>query len=75
MRIWSYRELREKSTDELLDKLSTYLVLKKDITNISNIDTKSKKYYNEEFIINYKINIRKIKNELKLRTENIKKIS
>jgi len=70
MRIWTYKELRENTTDELLDLLSNYLYLKKDMEKLIVKDTESIIFYNKEFIVNYDMNIRKIENELVVRSKN-----
>lgn len=64
MKIWTYRNLREKTTDELLDLLSNYLYLQTDILKLISVDVESSKFYNKEHLVNYELNIRKIQNEL-----------
>jgi len=66
MKMWNYKELRDKNSDELLDLLSDYLGLKNDIINIIENDKKSEEYYYKEFLMYYDINITKIKNELEI---------
>ncbi len=70
MQIWSYRELRNNTTNELLDLLSNYLELKCDIIKIINNDNESKIFYNKEHLVNYEMNIKKIENELVVRSKN-----
>lgn len=70
MRIWTYKELREQTTDELLDLLSDYLFLKKDISKLIEKDNESIIFYNKEHLVNYDMNIRKIENELVVRSKN-----
>ena len=70
MRIWTYKELREQITDELLDLLTDYLELKKDLVNLIEKDNESVVFYNKEHFVNYDMNIRKIKNELVVRSKN-----
>lgn len=70
MRIWTYKELREETTDGLLDLLSNYLFLKKDASKLIKKDNDSVEFYNKEFIVNYDMNIRKIENELVVRSKN-----
>jgi len=70
MRIWTYKELREQITDELLDLLTDYLELKKDLVNLIEKDNESVVFYNKEHLVNYDMNIRKIKNELVVRSKN-----
>jgi len=65
-----YKELRGNTTDELLDLLSNYLSLKKDIEDIMNVDAESKGFYNKEFLVNYDLNLLKIRNELVVRSKN-----
>lgn len=72
MRIWTYKELREETTDGLLDILSNYLYLKKDLNTLMKVDKSFIDFYNKEFLVNYDLNIRKIENELVVRS-NIKK--
>jgi len=66
MKIWNYKELREKDVDELLDLLSGYLELQKDVIKIMKEDHESEEFYYKEFLMYYVINITKIKNELVL---------
>lgn len=66
MKIWNYKELKEKNSDELLDLLSDYLDLRKDIINIMENDKESEEHYIKEFLMYYDINIIKIKNELEI---------
>ena len=69
MKIYCCKELRKKSIDNLLDLLSSYVYLKKDICRIIKKDIKNESYYIQEYLYCYELNIRKIKNELKLKTE------
>ncbi len=68
MKIWTYRDLRGKTTDELLDLLSNYLYLRSDILKLISVDIETSEFYNKEHIINYDLNIRKIQNELIVRS-------
>lgn len=61
MKIWNYKELREKNSDELLDLLSDYLNLRKDL-----IDIMENNKVEQELLMHYDINIIKIKNELEI---------
>lgn len=70
MRLLTYKELRECTTDELLDLLSDYLYLKRDIINIMDKDDESVDFYKNENLVNYELNIRKIENELVVRAKN-----
>jgi len=70
MRIWTYKELREQTTDELLDLLTNYLVLKEDLMKLIENDNESIIFYNKEHLVNYDMNIGKIKNELVVRSKN-----
>ena len=70
MRIWTYKELRENTTDELLDILSDYLYLRKDVNNLIDKDKESELFYDKEHLVNYEMNIRKIENELSVRSKN-----
>lgn len=69
MRIWTYKELRVQTIDELLDLLSNYLFLRKDIDKLINIDNDNIDFYKKEHIVNYDMNIRKIQNELSVRSK------
>lgn len=69
MKIYDYKELRKKSIDELLDLLSTYIKLKKDICFIIKEDPDNESFYIEEHLYFYELNIRKIKNELEVKSE------
>lgn len=69
MRIYCYKELRKKSIDQLLDLLSNYVKLRKDITSLIKDDPHNEKFYIEEHLYFYELNIRKIKNELELKSE------
>jgi hypothetical protein len=68
MKIYCYKELRTKNIDELLDLLSVYSKLKKDINSIMKSDPKNESFYIEEHLYFYELNIRKIKNELELKS-------
>lgn len=63
MKIYSYKELRERNTDELLDLLSKYLNVRLDLQKIDDISENKK-------IVNCEMNIRKIENELMVRSKN-----
>jgi hypothetical protein len=63
MKIYSYKELREKNTDGLLDLLSKYLNIRIDLQQIDDI-SKNKKF------VDCEMNIRKIENELMVRAKN-----
>jgi len=69
MKIYCYKELRKKSIDELLDLLSLYLELKKDICAIIKKDPENEDFYTEEHLYFYELNIFKIKNELEVQSE------
>ena len=64
MKIYCCKELKPKSIDDLLDLLFFYNELKKDICNIIQNDPKNEKFYIDEHLYFYELNIRKIKNEL-----------
>ena len=65
MKIYCYKELKYKSIDNLLDLLSTYIDLKKDICNIMKKDKENEDFYIENHLYFYELNILKIKNQLK----------
>jgi Lhr-like helicase len=69
MRIYCYKELRSKDIDELLDLLSVYIELKKDIYSIIKKDPENEDFYKREHLYYYELNIRKIKNELEIKSE------
>lgn len=64
MKIYCCKELKTKTVDELLDLLSSYTVLKKDICNIIKKDPENESFYIGEYLYFYELNIRKINNEL-----------
>ena len=64
MKIYCCKELKNKTIDELLDLLSSYVILKNDICNIIKKDSENESYYIGEYLYFYELNIRKIKNEL-----------
>jgi len=70
MQIWTYKELREQTTNGLLELLTDYLELKDNLLKLIKKDNESVVFYNKEHIVNYDINIRKIKNELVVRSKN-----
>jgi hypothetical protein len=70
MKIWTYRELREENTDKLLDLFSNYLYLKNDMKKLIVVDDESELFYNKEYLVNYDLNIKKIQNELVVRSKN-----
>ena len=67
--IYCYKELRSKSVDELLDLLSIYLKRKKDVNLLIKQDPKNEPFYIKEYLYYYELNIRKIKNELEVKSE------
>lgn len=69
MKIYCYKELRNKTIDQLLDLLSTYIKLKKEINSIIKQDPLNESFYIEEHLYYYELNIRKIKNELEVKSE------
>jgi len=69
MKIYCYKELRCKTTDQLLDLLSIYIKLKKEINSIIKKDPVNETFYIEEHLYYYELNIRKIKNELEVKSE------
>lgn len=69
MKIYCYKELRKKTTDQLLDLLSVYIKLKKEICKIIKQDPENEQFYIEEHLYYYELNIRKIKNELEVKSE------
>jgi hypothetical protein len=69
MKIWTYRELREETTDELLDMLSNYLHLRKNLESTIKACNETICFYNKELIVNYDLNIRKIQNELVVKSK------
>jgi hypothetical protein len=69
MKIYCYKELRTKTIDELLDLLSSYIKLKKDICLVINSDPENEMFYIKEHLYFYELNIRKIKNELEIKSE------
>ena len=68
MKIYCYKELKNKSIDELLDLLSLYVMLKRDICKIIKKDPKNENFYIEKHLYFYELNFRKIKNELELKS-------
>lgn len=64
MKVYFYDELREMSIDQLLDLLSNYISLRKDICNLIKIDKENMEYYVQQNLYFYELNILKIKNEL-----------
>lgn len=64
MKVYFYDELREMSIDQLLDLLSDYISLRKDICNLIKIDKENMEYYVQQNLYFYELNILKIKNEL-----------
>jgi len=70
MQIWTYKELREQTTNGLLELLTDYLELKNNLLKLIKKDNESVVFYNKEHIVNYDMNIRKIKNELVVRSKN-----
>lgn len=68
MKVYFYAELRVFTTDKLLDLLSTYLFLKKDIFELIKIDRENLDFYAQNNLYFYELNILKIKNELITRT-------
>ena len=71
MKIYCYKELKHFTIDQLLDLLSTYVKLKKEINVIINKDPKNEQFYIEEHLYYYELNIRKIKHELELKSEKV----
>lgn len=69
MKIYCYKELRQKSVDQLLDLLSTYIKLKKEINEIIKCDSNNEDFYVSEHLYYYELNIRKIKNELEVKCQ------
>ena len=69
MKIHCYKELRKKSVDQLLDLLSLYVKLKKEICTIIKQDPENEDFYIKEHLYFYELNIRKIKNELEVKSE------
>lgn len=69
MKIYYYKELKYKSIDNLLDLLSTYIDLKKDICNLIKKDKENEDFYIENNLYFYELNIIKIKNQLKTKTK------
>lgn len=57
MKIWTYKDLRTSNTNKLLDLLSKYLTLRENKVGKNNI-------------IECNMNIKKIKNELLVRSKN-----
>lgn len=68
MKIYCYKELRTKNIDELLDLLSLYVKLKREINGIIKSDPENEPFYIEGHLYFYELNIRKIKNELELKS-------
>jgi len=69
MKVYFYKELRKMDIDKLLDLLSVYIFLKKDILKLIKIDKDNKDYYIKENLYYYQLNITKIKNELEAKVE------
>ncbi len=68
MKVYCCKELKPKSIDDLLDLLFFYNELKKDICHIMKKDPENEKFYIDEHLYFYELNIRKIKNELIIKT-------
>jgi len=68
MKIYCCKELKTKSINELLDLLSLYIDLKKGICKIIKKDSVNESFYISEYLYFYELNIRKIKNELKTKS-------
>lgn len=69
MKVYCCKELKLKTIDELLDLLFFYNELKKDICYIIKNDPENEKFYIDEHLYFYELNIRKIKNELTTKSE------
>lgn len=69
MKVYCCKELKEKNIDELLDLLSDYDELKNEICHIISIDPINEKFYIDNLLYIYELNIRKIKNELTNKTK------
>jgi len=67
MKIYCCKELKTKSIDNLLDLLSSYIYLKKDIYRVIDKDIENEDYYIENYLYFYELNIRKIVNALKIK--------
>lgn len=65
MKIYNCKELKSKDTNELLDLLSDYCSLKQELNKIIFLDLENEKFYVDNLLYYYELNIRKIKNELK----------
>jgi hypothetical protein len=70
MKVYCCKELKNKNKDSLLDLLSDYIILKKEINHLIEIDPNNEDFYINELLYYYELNIRKIKNELVNKTKN-----
>lgn len=69
MKIYCCKELKVKTVNELLDLLSSYLKLEKGVCKIIKKDPELEPFYISNYLYFYELNIRKIKNELLLKSE------
>jgi len=64
MKVYCCKELKEKNVDELLELLYDYDYLKNDIFKVITNDPINEKFYIDNLLYYYELNLRKIKNEL-----------
>jgi len=69
MKIYCCKELKNKSVDNLLELLYTYIELKKDICNLIKKDKSNEEFYIDEHLYFYELNIRKIKSQLIIKSK------
>lgn len=68
MKVYFFEELYEKTIDDLLELLSNYIFLRNDMMDIMKYDPDNKDLYIESYLYLYLLNIVKIKEVLKNKT-------
>jgi len=72
MKVYFFEELMEKSVDQLLDLLSDYIYLRKDVCELMKYEPEMKEHYIENNLYFYLLNIAKIKSTLNHKLEESK---
>ena len=70
MKVYCCEELKTKNIDDLLELLYTYDDLKSEVCCFINNEPENEKFYIDNLLYYYELNIRKIKNELTKKTNN-----